>query len=364
MKSEGKANTGGNGFKDRGSSMKNKSFEARTDNKSFISFLDKMNSALPESISGEDDGFMAEDQKSPLVLLQNGEPEISQSRERGNSFFDSEKKDNQLFSFLKNDELKPKESRKEGLPNEQGPSFMDSVLIELVHGIKNALASIYHATVLTMDKYDDVEMRERSHTQVREDIKKIDSVLNSVLNFISINTPILKTNTLYMILEEILEANEKQLRQKNIKIIKRYGKDLPDTFIHPEQVRFIFHSVLQYAVLSAAPNESIGFLMESSDVDNGTGAEKASLENNRRYIEVMIGFNGDGKSVSPSENLSETPGDPREGMIDLILRLAKEILQRNHGMMIETHGERLKTLIHLRFPVERRKVVYYEPVAL
>jgi hypothetical protein len=33
-------------------------------------------------------------------------------------------------------------------------------------------------------------------------------------------------------------------------------------------------------------------------------------------------------------------------------------------MMVETHGERPKTLINLRFPVERRKVVYYEPIAL
>jgi nitrogen-specific signal transduction histidine kinase len=344
--------------------METNPFEAETDNKSFISFLDEMNSALPESNSGGDDGFMAEEKDSPLVLVQSGEPEISKSSERENSFFESEKKGDQPLSPLKNDEVKPGESKKESLPNEQDPSFMDSVLIELVHGIKNALASIYHATVLTMDKYDDAGIRKRSHAQVKEDIKKIDSVLNSVLNFININTPIIKTNTMYTILEEILEANERQLRQKNIKIIKRYGKDLPDTFIHPEQVRFIFHSVLQYVVLSTPPNESIGFLMESGDFQDGTGVEKSSSGNNRRYIEVMVGFNGNGKSVSPSENLSETPGDQKEGMTDLILRLAKEILQRNHGMMMETHGKRVKTLIHLRFPVERRKVVYYEPIAI
>jgi hypothetical protein len=104
--------------------------------------------------------------------------------------------------------------------------------------------------------------------------------------------------------------------------------------------------------------------MKSSDFDDETVSNKVSPENNRRYIEVMIGFNGNTKSVSQSENLSETSGDQKEGMADLILKLAKEILQRNHGMMIETHGKRVKTLIHLRFPVERRTVVYYEPVAI
>ena len=184
-----------------------------------LSFPNKLNSAPPESISGRDGVFMVEDRNGPSGLLQNGEPDLTKSGKRGNDFIESEKKDNPLDSFLKKDEVKPKESKKEGLPSEQGPSFMDSFLIELVHSIKNALASVYQATVLTMDKYDDVEIRKRSHAQVKEEIKKIDSVLNSLLNFINVNTPIIKTNTLYVILEEILEANDKQLRQKDIKII-------------------------------------------------------------------------------------------------------------------------------------------------
>jgi nitrogen-specific signal transduction histidine kinase len=345
-----------------GSPTGNKPLAAEMDSKSFMPFPNRLNSAPPESISGRDGVFMVEDRNGPSGLLQNGEPDFTKSGKRGNDFVESEKKDNPLDFLLKKDEVKPKESKKEGLPREQGPSFMDSFLIELVHSIKNALASVYQATVLTMDRYDDVEIRKRSHAQVKEEIKKIDSVLNSLLNFINVNTPITKTNTLYVILEEILEANDKQLRQKDIKINKRYEKDLPDTFIHPEQVRFILHSVLQYAILSTPPNEVIGFLMKPSD--NGAGAEKTLPEDKRGYIEVMIGFNGDGKPVDPSENLLETPRDQSKGVADLILKLAKDLLERNHGMMVETHGKTSKTLIALRFPMERRKVVYYEPIAL
>jgi nitrogen-specific signal transduction histidine kinase len=332
------------------------------DNKSFTSFPNNLNSAPPESISGTNGILTEEDRNGPPGLLQNGEPDLTKSGRRGNDFIESEKKADPIDSFLRKDEVKPTESKKEGLPGEQGPSFMGSFLIELVHSIKKALGSVYHDTVLAMDRYDDVEIRKRSHTHVKEEIKKIDSVLNSLLNFINVNTPIIKTNTLYVILEEILEANDKQLRQKDIRINKRYEKDLPDTFIHPEQVRFILHSVLQYAILLTPPNEIIGFLMRSSD--NGTGIEKTLLEDKRGYIEVMIGFNGDGRPVDRSENLSGTPRDQTKGMADLILKLAKDILERNHGMMIETRGEKSETLITLRFPMERRKVVYYEPIAL
>jgi hypothetical protein len=327
-----------------------------------ISFPNKPNSAPPESVSGREGAFTEEDGNGLSGWLQNSEPDFTESGKRGKDFIESEKKDNPLDSFQKKEEGKPKESKKEGLPSEQDPPFMDSFLIEMVHSIKNALASVYQATVLTMDRYDDAEIRKRSHTQVKEEIKNIDSVLNTLLNFINVNTPIIKTSTLYVILEEILEANDKQLRQKHIKIYKKYENDLPDTFIHPEQVRFILHSALQHAILSTPPNEVIGFLMRSSNPNHGTGAEKNLPEDKRRYVEVMIGFDS-GKPVDPSENLSETPGDQSEGIADLILKLAKDLIERNHGMMIETR-KRSETILTLRFPVERRQVVYYEPIAL
>jgi hypothetical protein len=327
-----------------------------------ISFLNKLNSAPPESIPGKDGVPMEEERNGSSGLLQNSDPDLNRSGKRENDFIESEKKANPVDSFLKKDEMKPKESKKEGLPAEQGPSFMESFLIELVHSIKKALASIYNDTALAMDKDDDVEIRKRSHTQVKEEIKKIDSVLNNLLNFINVNTPIAKPNTLHVILEEILEADEKQFRQKDIKIYKKYEKDLPDTYIQPEQVRFILHAVLQYTILSTPPSETIGFLMKPSD--QGTGAEKTLPEDKRRYVEVIIGFNAGGKPVDQSEDSSETPGDQSIGLADLILKLAKDILERNRGMMIETHGKKSKTLIALRFPVERRKVAYYRPIAL
>lgn len=336
---------------------------AEMGDKLFKSSLHQLNLAPPEFISGPDDIY-SEDRGTPLFsLLEKGESELIQSNKK-EDIIEPEKEDPSLRPVQKKEELNPKEPQKGDPSNKQDPSFMDSFLVELIHNIKNGLASIYHATVLSMDQYDDSEIRKWSQVQVKEDIKKIDSVLNSVLNFININTPIIKANTLYVILEEILEANEKLLRQKDIKIRQKYEKDLPDTFIHTEQVRFILHSVLQYAILSTPPNKSIGFLIKSSDSPNRSDSEKILPGNNRRYIEVMVGFYGDKNPMAPVENRPEIPVDQKEGMADLILKLAKEILQRNHGMMVETRGKNSEMLITLRFPVERRKVVYYEPIAI
>jgi hypothetical protein len=55
------------------------------------------------------------------------------------------------------------------------------------------------------------------------------------------------------------------------------------------------------------------------------------------------------------------PAHQKEKILDLALRLVDEIVQRNRGMMkFEEDEKRAKATISLRFPVERRKMVYYQ----
>jgi len=350
--------------------MGTKSFEARVVDNSYEVFLQKVQTKPPEIISVGKGAFLAEDENNPSVPLNKNKPEVSlsgasKSNDGKYEPFELNDENNPFESFLMKADTKSAESKKENLPKEQAPlPFMPSFLVELVHCIKNTLTSIYHTTSLAMEEIHDTERKKDSHTQVKQDIQKIDSVLNSLLNFININTPIVKENTLYVILEEILEANEKQLREKNIKMIKKFEKDLPETYIHNEQVRFILHSVLQYAIFSTPRNETIGLLMKALDFHDSMDTQKDSPEKKKGCVEVMLGFDGDGKLTGPLENLLQTPEDQRQPT-DLILILVNEILTKNRGSItIESNGKRPKTLITLRFPIERRNVVYYEPITL
>jgi len=271
----------------------------------------------------------------------------------------------QLTSFLKEAELRPLDSEEKGPRNGNDTSFSSAFLIELVHRIKNTLASLKKFTLISADKFDDKELRRQSLNGVTEDIKKIDSVLNSLLNYISINAPIVKTDTLHLILEGILEANEKPLQKKNIKIFKKLEKDLPETSMHDEQVRFILNSILQYAILSTPPHGTIGFLIKSLDGQRETLDKKISPKNKGSYIEVDIGFIGNNKSRGQSERVSGTAPDSKEEAIQLILELVKEIIQKNRGTMtFQVDKKKPRTLITLRLPIERRKVIYFEPITL
>ena len=307
----------------------------------YAAFVHQVKTTPLEPVSGEGTGFVG-----------------------GKDYFEFETKSDSPDPFLKQPETEAPELKQEGLPKEQGLPFMSSFLIELVSGIKTTLSSIHNATLLATERFDDAGIRKRSHNQITNDIRRIDSVLNSLLNFININTPIARTNTLYTILEEVLEANEKQIHEKNIQIIKRCEKDLPETYIHNEQVRFIFHSVLQYAIFSTPRNTSIGFLMKALDFHDAMDTKKDSPEKKKGYVEVVIGFDGDVKLAGPLGDLLKMPEDRRQAT-DLILVLVNEILTKNRGSMtLESNGKRPKTLITLRVPIERRNVVYYEPISL
>ncbi len=265
-----------------------------------------------------------------------------------------------LASFLKEADLRPVETEKKSSPSGQDTTFSSTFLIELVNRIKNTLASVKKFILISEDKFDDKEFWNQSLNMVNQDIKKMDMVLNSLLHYISINTPIVKSDTLNIILEGILEANEKLINYKKIKVIKKLEKDLPETSLHDEQLRYILNSILQYAILSTPLNGTIGFLIKSLDGQRETPDDKISLKNNGAYVEVDIGFMGNNKPSGPSGN-----GSGKEESIHLILELVKEIIQKNRGTMtFQVDKKKPRTLITLKLPIERRKVIYYEPISI
>ena len=107
-----------------------------------------------------------------------------------------------------------------------------------------------------------------------------------------------------------MEANEKPIQKKNIKIFKKFEKDLPETSMHDEQVRYILNSILQYAILSTPPHGSIGFLIKSLDGQKETPDKKILPKKNGAYIEVDIGFMSNHTSSGQSERTSGTAHGP------------------------------------------------------
>ncbi len=244
------------------------------------------------------------------------------------------------------------------LSKEQNAPFTTSFFIVLIQRVKNTLGSIRNYTQLSRDKFSDREFGEYFYRAVTEDIEKIDMVLNGLINYIKLNNPIRKTDTVHHLIEEELKKNQAKFEGKGIKLFKKFEKGLPETIVPDEQLRYILGSVLEFALANISPNLSMALYTRSFVLEKEMGESPEFLRKDGRYIEISVGFMGYKK---PTEQGTGTTTLQKEEPLDLLLRFVREVVQRNRGTMrIEADEKKLKTFISLRFPVERRKVVYYQ----
>ncbi|MCX8119113.1 MAG: sigma 54-interacting transcriptional regulator [Desulfobacterota bacterium] len=233
--------------------------------------------------------------------------------------------------------------------------------LELVHRIKNPLVSIKTFTQLLRDKFQDPEFRNTFYRIVTEDIEKIDAVLSGLLNYIRINHPIEKKDTVHALLEEILKKHQATFESRGIKLFKKFEEGLPETILHEEQLRYILTSLIQYALPSIPKSGTLGVLTKSLRDGEDDGKGSPSLPGERRYIEILVVFTGYKKPGEPLGSLLGLPAKQVEELADMEIRLVKEMVERNRGrMIIEANPKKLRTYISLKLPVERRRVITYQ----
>jgi nitrogen-specific signal transduction histidine kinase len=252
------------------------------------------------------------------------------------------------------------EFKDDRLSNGQDPAFLSSFLVELIERIKKTFGSVKGYTQISRGKFSDREFGEYYCRTVTEDIEKMDMVLNSLLNYMKVQKPIRKVNTVHNIIEEVLKKHQAKLNEKGVRIFKKFEQDLPETIVPDEQLRYILSSVLQYAMASSPPNWNIGLSTRSFILEKEATKIQDLFQKDKRYIEVIVIFAGYRKADEPGLATSILQ---KEETSEIILRFVKEVVRRNRGMMkIGTDEKKTRTFISLRFPVERRKIVYYQSV--
>ena len=264
----------------------------------------------------------------------------------------------------KSSESSPLQDRRESiksemdfLANQQNAPSSYSFFIELVRQIKNSLGSIKNYAQISRGKFSDREFGEHYYRAVTEDVEKMEIVLNSLMDYMKLHTPIRKMNTVHNIIESVLKKHRVQLEGKGIKLLKRFEKDLPETVVPDEQLKYVVGSVLQYAIVVTPPNWSIALSTKSLLLEKGTGEAEGLRKKDGKQIEISVVFAVLPKSSKP---IPGTAAVQKEEAPDILLRFVKDVVLRNHGTMkIGTNEKKTKTLVALRFPVERRKVVSY-----
>ena len=276
------------------------------------------------------------------------------------SFVKKEDDKDLLSSLINKSDPRPTAPDEKSAPEEQIPYSLFNVFMELVQRVKGSLAGMKTFAFLSKDKFSDAELGEDFYQIVSEDIEKTISLLNCFQDFLNFNTPMKKMNTVNNIIEEILRKLEDQIAEKKIKIIKKqFERNLPETSLPDEQLRYVLNSIIQYMLHSTRPFGSIGFLTQQFEPSGSEGEDMSLLQKDGKYIEVQIASMGD----KQRELLDLVPGmtaDQSENGVDLILQLVKEIVQRNRGALtLKINSQQSMSFLSVILPMERRKVIHY-----
>ncbi len=278
------------------------------------------------------------------------------------TFLITEDDKNFLSSLLNKDGGEGPASKEESSPEGKIRLSLPIYFVELFNRIKASLSAMQAFAFLSRENFKDRELGEHFYKIVDEDITKTISLINFFNDYINFSTPVVKRDTVNTLVEEVIKKHERQFDEKKIRIMKKqFEKDLPETILPDEQLRYILNSVIQYALLSTPAGGSIGFLTRFLDTETLKGKEWGQLQRDGRYLEVLVVSAGYEKS---DEEAGVIPGveSPRqeEEAGELILKLAREIIEKNRGMMrYKVYEDKPMTFISMVLPVERRNVVRY-----
>ncbi|HSB07278.1 MAG TPA: hypothetical protein VLK23_19030 [Thermodesulfobacteriota bacterium] len=263
---------------------------------------------------------------------------------------------------LEEEEREPTEPRENIIPNERVAFLLFPFFIEMIGQFIDILETHGNHARILQEKLSGKELGAYLSRMITEDTKKVELLQKTLLNYIKISNPIVRTNTVNVLLEEELKKYQVELEGRKVKLFKSLEKDLPETIVPDEQLNYILSCLLQYAGALMHPHGYFGLFTRSLILQKETGEGQGLGKKGEKCVEILMIYMDSKKPTDQVGTASGTPARQKEGVMDLILRLIDEIVRRNRGMMkLEVDEKKAKTTISLRFPVERRKVIYYQP---
>ena len=214
----------------------------------------------------------------------------------------------------------------------------------MVQFTQKNLSSIKKLAQISQERFTDKRYGEFFSRMITKEIEKTDLLLDRLKDYVRVTTPIPRTGTVQRLIEELLKKHGVRFSDRRIQLTKKLEKDLPETMIPDEPLRYLIDSLLQYSVIAVPAGGSI----------------ELSATREEKYIEVSAALTGVRKAEDDRKDPYPISIAQTEGVLNLELRLMEEILERNRGeMKCKANESEARALISFKLPVERRKVVCY-----
>ncbi len=190
-------------------------------------------------------------------------------------------------------------------------------------------------------------------------MEKTEDWANSLFEYVRVITPSEKTGTVHTLLEETLKEFQTRLDEKKTEVTKEFERNLPETIVPDEHMRYILRSFLGYAINVMPPHGSLRFRTRSSV--SGAENERMGFTVVGRAIEITTVFSAVMKwKEEPPAGLEKISNKEKE-ILKFQIWLLENVVRRNQGnLTFAVDKEKEEITIFLKFPIERRRVVCYQ----
>ena len=216
---------------------------------------------------------------------------------------------------------------------------LDRALSALAHEIKNPLVAISTFAHLLPEKYEDAEFRDQFSRLVGMDVRRINEVLERLLEYGQFREPGLRGNDLNLAVGEVLREKRKELDGVGVQVESELRGDLPLVLFDGDQLGFVLRNVLEEAVGGVGGKR----LRLVTGLVEGEGGEKG--------VELRVWYDG-GEGVLRSLQRAVWP-EGELGFEDwgLAMELVRKVMGRNRGEMQMSQEEGGGTTITLHFSI-------------
>ena len=201
--------------------------------------------------------------------------------------------------------------------------------------------------------------------QIAKDIDKIERLLDVYIKFHRINTPTRKANTVHTIIEKLVKKHGDKLKEKNVRLFRRFENGLPEIIVHDKQFEYILDHLLLCIIGLISPNAGITFSTKSrTNKDKIAQGQQVISHRDAQYVYISLVITD---CLEPAKHfgkkLSFQHHQQGEILTSLMMRFVEETVSKNQGILrVEADEVKKQTFFIMRFSAQSKQAEVYVDV--
>lgn len=221
----------------------------------------------------------------------------------------------------------------------------------MAHEIKNPLVTIKTFTQLLPQQYAESDFRETFFDLVGQEVKRIDTIVNRLLNFARPAKAALVPVSLHQTVENSLRLVEQQLVQKGIHLDTRLEAEHHMIEADAEQLNQMFVNFFLNAIQAMEPGGTL------SVISSPVASALSPLDGQQNGPMIQLDIRDTGCGIPPGEldHIFDPFFTNKENGVGLGLSVSHGIIQEHNGSIDVESEPGTGTIFHIQFPLLREK---------